>query len=113
MFRRRARTEAPISRADLGIGGHGLEIGPNGLPDAGVICVAGNLGRGRLALPQRFLQTFEREIEARAFFVTLARTLAVAEHINHRLGRVVDADADALDGMFFDTGTQNPRAEAD
>jgi hypothetical protein len=53
------------SRPFLGfsdIGGHSLQVGLNDLPDAGFVCVAGNLGRASPALAQRFSQTFEREV---------------------------------------------------
>src|SRR5213595_1883155 len=112
MFRRRDRTEALISRIDLGIRCYGLQIGLNDFPDTGLICVAGNFGWRCLALTQRLSQAFKREVETGALLITLARALAVAKQIDDRFCGTVDAHPNALDQIFLDTRGQHLLTEA-
>jgi hypothetical protein len=89
----------------------GLQIGLNDLPSTRFVCAASNLGRGCLALAQRFSQTFKREIEPRTFLIALVSAATVAKQINHCFGGIIDAHAYAFDRVFLYARAQHLRAE--
>jgi hypothetical protein len=79
------------------IGGHHIQIGLNGLPDAAFRRVARDVRGRRFALPQCFSEAFERQIEAEAFLMARAGALPVAKQIDDRLGRIEDGYRHTLD----------------
>jgi len=68
--------------------------------------------RGRLALPQRFPQPFERKIKPGASLITPSGASAIAEQIHHCLCGAVNADSDTLDHVLLDTRGEHLRSEA-
>ena len=66
---------------------------------------AGNLGRCRLALAQRLAQTLERQIEAGTALEAPARSLPIAEQVNHCFRRARDRHSNALDLIHFNSRT--------
>src|SRR6266852_5598216 len=99
-------------RMGLRIGGHGVQIGLYHLPDAAFRRVARDFGWCRLAQPQRFSQAFERQIEAGARLIALARALAVAKEVDDGFRRIVDAHAHASDEMLLHTRPMHLVSEA-
>jgi len=109
-----ALTDAPMFLiGSLDIGGHGLQKRLHDLPNSSIGRIARDLGRRGFALPQRFSQAFNREIQPEALLVAPASALAVAKQVHNGFCGIVVTHRHTLNYVHLDALIKHLRTKAD